>query len=74
MPILIEVKILWSPDGDPMSYYTIYRNEIEEIMINYDIKQLNLFTFLDDEIIRQWIWDVFCREPKEIIVEQIIYN
>ena len=74
MPVMINVTIFWSPDNDQMSYYAIYRNEIEEMICNYDITQADLFTFVNTEVMRQWLWDVFCREPHEVIVDEIIYN
>lgn len=74
MPVMINVTIFWSPDNDQMSYYAIYKNEIEEMMYNYDVAQADLFTFVDVEILRQWLWDVFCREPHKVIVEEIIYS
>lgn len=41
--------------------------------MNYELEeeQANLFTYVDVETIRQWMWDVFCREPEEIIVDSI---
>lgn len=74
MPVMINVTILWSPDNDQMSYYAIYKNELEEMIYNYNVIQADLFTFVDTEVIRQWLWDVFCREPYEVIVDEIIYN
>ena len=73
MPERIDLTIFWAPDNDAMAFYSLYPAEIYEISMNYDVDQINLFTFFDPEIIRQWIWDMFCREPNEIIVEEIIY-
>jgi hypothetical protein len=70
MPICIDIKIIWDKN---FSMYTLYRHEIEEMMMNYDIKQPLLFTFVDPETIRQWMWDVFCREPKRIEIVEINY-
>ncbi len=57
-----------------MSYYTMYRSEIEEMAMNYEWgNQALLFTFVKPESIRQWIWDQFCREPEEIVIDTIKY-
>jgi hypothetical protein len=56
-----------------MSFYTMYTQEIEEMIQNYYFDQALLFTFVDTEIIREWVWDVFCREPVEIIIDTIKY-
>ncbi len=73
MPIQIDVTIYWSPECDQMSFYSIYRTEIEEILMNYYCDQVLLFTFFHTEILKEWLWDVYCREPSEVFVEQIIY-
>jgi len=56
-----------------MSFYTMYRSEIEDILMNYHFDQALLFTFIDIDIIKEWIWDVFCREPERIIIDTIKY-
>jgi hypothetical protein len=56
-----------------MSFYTMYTQEIEEMIQNYYFDQALLFTFVDTEIIREWVWDVFCREPESIMIDTIKY-
>jgi hypothetical protein len=57
-----------------MSYYSIYTSEIEEMVINYEKgNQALLFSYVKVETIRQWLWDVFCREPEEVVVDEIKY-
>ena len=73
MPLQIDVTIIWSDDGSQMSFYSIYQSEIHEIMMNYYCDQVLLFTYFDLEILKEWLWDVFCKEPSKIIVEQIVY-
>jgi len=73
MPERIDLTIFWTPECDQTSFYTMYQVEIEEIILNYYFDQALLFTFFDIEIIKEWIWDVFCREPEEIIVDSIKY-
>jgi len=75
MPIRIDLTIFWSPECDQSSFYSLYRHEIEEMIMNYELEeeQADLFTYVDVEVIRQWMWDVFCREPEEVIVDSIKY-
>ena len=74
MPSRIDLTIFWTPECDTMSYYTMYKSEIEEMVINYEWgNQALLFTFVEPETIRQWIWDQFCREPEEIVIDTIKY-
>ena len=74
MPSRIDLTIFWTPECDTMSYYTMYKHEIEEMVVNYEWgNQALLFTFVKPETIRQWIWDQFCREPEEIIIDTIKY-
>ena len=56
-----------------MSFHSMYSNEIEDMIINYYFDQALLFTFVDTEIIKEWLWDLFCREPERIVVESIKY-
>jgi len=43
------------------------------MITNYYFDQALLFTFFDIEIFKEWMWDVFCKEPEEIIVDSIKY-
>jgi|GEM_PF-6956298 len=73
-PVRIDVTIFWTKDCDSMSYYSIYTSEIEEMVINYEKgNQALLFSYVKVETIRQWLWDVFCREPEEVVVDEIKY-
>jgi hypothetical protein len=73
MPERIDITIHWLNGNQSMSFYTMYTQEIEEMIQNYYFDQALLFTFVDTEIIREWVWDVFCREPVEIIIDTIKY-
>jgi hypothetical protein len=73
MPERIDMTIYWSNENSSMSFYTMYTSEIEDMIMNYYFDQALLFTFVDPQIIYEWIWDVFAREPKEIIIDTIKY-
>tara|TARA_R110000737_G_scaffold30577_2_gene49118 strand:- start:526 stop:747 length:222 start_codon:yes stop_codon:yes gene_type:complete len=73
MPEQIDMTIYWSNENQSMSFYTMYTREIGEMIQNYYFDQALLFTFVDPEIIREWVWDIFCREPVEIIIDTIKY-
>jgi hypothetical protein len=75
MPKSILLTILWDDMHLSMSAYTMYSEEIEEAVDNYGLHnhQVLMFSHLPVETIRQWVWDVFAREPYEIIVENIFY-
>jgi hypothetical protein len=73
MPERIDMTIYWSNENQSMSFYTMYTREIGEMIQNYYFDQALLFTFVDPEIIREWVWDIFCREPVEIIIDTIKY-
>ena len=75
MPKIIDITLVWDDWSIGMSMYSMGRGEIEEIIHNYNLEneQSNLFSYLPLEILRQWVWDVFAREPHEIVVERIIY-
>jgi hypothetical protein len=72
MPQRIDVTIFWTDQYDSMSFYTMYRKEIEEMIYNYEInKQAHLFTYVCERTLWWWIWDMHCREPASIIVDTI---
>jgi len=74
MPKEIWLTILWDEMSISMSSYTIARMELEEMVDNYNYQgQLDLFTYVPKEIVRQWLWDVYAREPYDIIVEKTIW-
>ena len=59
--------------NDSMSFHSMYPTEIEDMIINYYFDQALLFTFVDVEIIKEWLWDMYCREPEKIVVDSIKY-
>lgn len=75
MPKSISLAIIW--DGLGFSSYVMHQKELEEMVDNYahmiEGEQLNLFTHFPIEVMRQWVWDAFAREPKEVSVDQIVY-
>jgi|TARA_R110002167_G_scaffold22311_1_gene80067 hypothetical protein len=73
MPERIDMTIYWGPDYESMSFYTMYTQEIEEMIQNYYFDQALLFTFVDIEILKEWLHDVFCREPVDLIIDTIKY-
>lgn len=75
IPKTIDLTLVWDDWASGISLYSLSQQEIEEIMYNYDLghTQANLFSYLPLEILRQWVWDVFAREPHEVIVERITY-
>jgi|TARA_R110001599_G_scaffold261673_1_gene462085 hypothetical protein len=73
MPEKIDMTIYWLNRNQSMSFYTMYTQEIEEMIQNYYFDQALLFTFVDIEIIREWVWDMFCREPESITIDAIKY-
>ena len=73
MPQRMDLTIFWGTDHGSMSFYTMYKSEIEDTIINYYFDQALLFTFVDIEIIKEWIWDTFTREPERIVIDSIKY-
>ena len=71
MPERIDVTIFWGQGS--MSFHSMYRFEIEELLQNYYCDQALLFTFVDPEIIKEWLWDVYCKEPERVVVDSIKY-
>ena len=71
MPERIDVTIYWGLGS--MSFHSMYRFEIEEMLQNYYCDQALLFTFVDVEIIKEWLWDVYCKEPERVVVDSIKY-
>ena len=69
MPERIDVTIFWGHGS--MSFHSMYRFEIEEMLQNYYCDQALLFTFVHPEIIKEWLWDIYCREPEEVVVDSI---
>lgn len=70
MPSYLKLKITW-PDEYGHSVYVMARHEIEELLINYNQTQALLFTFVEPELLKQWLWDVYCREPDNVEVTKI---
>ena len=74
MPNRIDLTIFWTAECDTMTYYSMFQAEIEDMIMNYEWgNQALLFTFVKPETLRQWIWDQFCREPEEIVIDRIKY-
>jgi hypothetical protein len=75
MPKIIDLTLVWDDWSHGMSMYSLGRPEIEEIIHNYSLEneQSNLFSYLPLEVLRQWVWDVFAREPHEVVIERITY-
>ena len=70
----IDVTIYWSDEFNSMSFYTMYKHEIEEMICNYEVgNQVHLFTHVNEETLRWWVWDMHCREPVAVIIDTIKY-
>jgi hypothetical protein len=68
----IMVSIFWDDQHGSMSNYLISGWEIDEIIENYNYSgQLEMFTYLPKDLIKQWLYDVFVQEPYEIIIDGI---
>ena len=73
LPSEIKTTVMWDEHHMSMSAYSIYREELEDICRNFEVGQLNLFTFVRERILCEWIGGTFHREPVAIYVDQIIY-
>lgn len=75
MPKTIDITIIWDDWSHGCSVYSMGRHEIENIIENYGLghNQPILFSYFSLSEIKRWIWDVFAREPYEIVVESITY-
>ena len=58
MPEYIHTLISWDPDGIHTSDYVLYRDEIEELMLNYEQDQALLFSFVELKYLLEWLWDL----------------
>ena len=74
MPRFVTLKIWWREGQLSPTHYDMYKTDIEEMMMNYGQgDQALLFTFVEMETWRQWVWDQLCREPHVISIETIKY-
>jgi len=72
MPNIINIKIYW--DDEKFSFATLSPNDIDDMMMGYGRgQQFVLFSFVELETIRQWAWDIYCREPEKIEIDSIIF-
>jgi len=73
MPREIKITVMWNEMNTSMSAYSMYQEEIMHICRQFEIEQFNLFTFVREEIICEWIAGTFLRKPSAVHVEEIIY-
>ena len=75
MPKTIDITIVWDDWAHGSSLYSMGRDEIENIIHNYGLSktQANIFSYIPVKTIRQWISDVFARDPHEIVIERVIF-
>jgi|TARA_R110000824_G_scaffold308837_1_gene496262 hypothetical protein len=74
MPILVTLKLWWGEDRSSPTYYDMYEADIEEMVMNYEwVEKGLLFTFVELETWKQWVWDQLCHEPEMISVDTIKY-
>lgn len=74
MPRLVTLKLWWGEDQSSPTYYDMYEADMEEMIMNYECAEKGLlFTFVELETWKQWVWDQLCREPERVAVETIKY-
>ena len=74
MPILVTLKLWWGEDRSSPTYYDMYEADIEEMIMNYEWAEKGLlFTFVELETWKQWVWDQLCHEPERVIIDTIKY-
>tara|TARA_X000001382_G_scaffold66127_1_gene45912 strand:- start:1320 stop:1544 length:225 start_codon:yes stop_codon:yes gene_type:complete len=74
MPRLVTLEIWWREGQISPTHYDMYPTDIEEMIRYYaQEEQILLFTFVDMEIWRQWVWDQLCREPDKVTIDTIKY-
>jgi len=74
MPRFVTLEIWWREGQLSPTHYDMYPADIEEMISNYGRgEQVLLFTYVELEIWRQWVWDQLCREPYEVVIDKIKY-
>lgn len=74
MPKEILLSIFWDEECTSMSYYEMDEIEIEEMAENYEYTgQLLMFSYFPIDIFKEWLWDVFAKQPHHIVIDQIIF-
>ena len=73
LPREIRLTVIWDEFNMSMSAYSLYREEIIHICRQFEIEQMNLFTFMGEEVVCEWIAGTFLRKPATINIDEIIY-
>ena len=73
LPREIKITIMWDEYNISMSAYSLYREEIIDILLANNTEQLNLFTMAEEEEILDWIAAVFVRSPAKLFVDKVYY-
>ena len=73
MPKEIKITVLWDGFNISMSAYSLYREEIIDILAQVSTCQLNLFTMAEDDMIMDWIDGVFLRTPAKLFIDKVYY-
>tara|TARA_R110000796_G_scaffold14563_2_gene47602 strand:+ start:144 stop:377 length:234 start_codon:yes stop_codon:yes gene_type:complete len=73
LPREIRLTVMWNEMNTSMSAYSMYQEEIIHICRQFEIEQLNLFTFVGEEVICEWIAGTFLRKPVAVHIDKIIY-
>ena len=72
MPEFVTLKIWWYEGFSSPTFYKMYKSDIEEMIVNYQWgDQALLFTFVEMDTWKWWVWDQLCREPKKIEIDEI---
>jgi len=72
-PKEIKVIVMWDLYHSVPSAYSIYTEEIINICHHFETGQLNLFTFVREDVLCEWMNGIFHRQPVAVHVYQIIY-
>ena len=72
MPRFVTLELHWREWQLSPTHYDMYKIDIEEMVMNYERdNQVLLFTFVEMETWKQWVWDQLCREPERIKIDKI---
>jgi hypothetical protein len=73
MPSYINVTIIWDSRGESMSFYSISSWEMKDIVENYNQVQAHLLYYVHPHLLKEWVWDIFCKEPYELTIDSIMF-
>ena len=72
MPRFVTLELWWREGQLSPTHYDMYKTDIEEMVMNYEqSNQALLFTFVEMETWKQWVWDQLHREPHKVKIVKI---